>query len=118
MHLGVVATTYFEVNIQKPIKLGNSWHITVRHNGQRYNVTRDIEEECIKWASFKLLELNSTESNLKDKTIQLSFRNLFEKYYLDVGFKMRGARYIQQHLKAIDKYWGKLANKPIHEFTP
>ncbi len=103
--------------MQKPIQRGTSWRITVRHNGQRYNATRDTEQECTKWAQLKLLELKSLDSKV-DHVIHITYKELFQKYYEDVGSKKRGARFIQQQLKAFDKYWPKLCNESIHSITP
>lgn len=115
---GVFATTYFEVYMQKPIQRGKSWRITVRHKGQRYNATRDTQEECIKWARLKLVELKSLENQSQDQLIHITFQELFEKYYADIGCQMRGASYIKQQLKAFKKYWGYLAQESIHSITP
>ncbi|QFS18705.1 site-specific integrase [Acinetobacter indicus] len=104
--------------MQKPIKRGNSWRITVRHNGQRYNATRDTQEECIKWAKLKLIELQTRDAVSKEQLIHLTFKELFEKYYADVGSKMRGYVFIKQQLGSFEKYWGKLAHQSIHEITP
>ena len=60
--------------MQKPIKRGNSWCITVRHNGQRYNATRDTQEECIKWAKLKLIELQTQDAVSKEQLIHPPFR--------------------------------------------
>ncbi len=103
--------------MQKPIQRGNSWRMTVRFNGQRYTVTRDTEEECIKWAQLKLIELKSQDEKV-DRTIHLSYKELFQKYYDKVGSKMRGSTYIAQQLKAFEKYWGRLARESIHNITP
>ncbi len=103
--------------MQKPIRRGNSWRMTVRFNGQRYTVTRDTEEECIKWAQLKLIELKSQDAKI-DHIIHLTYKELFQKYFDEVGSKKRGASFIAQQLKAFEKYWGKLALESIHNITP
>lgn len=45
--------------MQKPVKRGDAWHITVRYLGKRYTATRDTASECEQWAAKKLLELQS-----------------------------------------------------------
>lgn len=102
--------------MQKPIKRGNSWRIAVRYNGKRYTATRDTEQECIAWANSILLDLKLKES-LPEHQIDFTFKQLFEKYYSDVGSKMRGYTFILQQLKTFDKYWGRLANESIHQIT-
>ena len=104
--------------MQKPIKRGNSWRITVRHNGQRYNATRDTEQECIKWAKLKLIELQNEDAKSSKNLVHLTYQELFEKYYADVGSKMRGFKYISQQLKSFEKYWGRLTKESIHDITP
>nr|WP_019457398.1 hypothetical protein [Acinetobacter sp. GG2] len=37
--------------MQKPVKRGNAWRITVRYLGKRYTDTRDIASECEQWAA-------------------------------------------------------------------
>ncbi len=39
------------VIMQKPVKRGNAWRITVRYLGKRYTDTRDIASECEQWAA-------------------------------------------------------------------
>ncbi|WP_180066687.1 MULTISPECIES: site-specific integrase [unclassified Acinetobacter] len=102
--------------MQKPIQRGNSWRMTVRYNGKRYTATRDTKQECIAWANAKLLDLKLKES-LPEPQIDLTFKKLFEKYYADVGSKMRGYTFILQQLKTFDKYWGNLAYESIHSIT-
>ena len=46
--------------MQKPIKRGDTYRITVRFNNQRFTATRDTAQECEQWAAKKLLELQST----------------------------------------------------------
>lgn len=104
--------------MQKPIKRGNSWRITVRHNGQRYNATRDTELECIKWAKLKLIELQNEDAKSSQNLVHLTYQEIFEKYYADVGSKMRGYKYIKQQLGSFEKYWGRLAKESIHDITP
>lgn len=116
LSVGVMATTYFEVFMQKPIQRGNSWRITVRYNGLRYSATRDSEQECIAWANSKLLDLKLQES-LPESHINLTYKQLFEKYYADVGSKMRGYKFVKQQLIAFEKYWGRLANESIYKIT-
>ena len=43
--------------MQKPVKRGDAWRITVRYLGKRYTATRDTASECEQWAAKKLLEL-------------------------------------------------------------
>ncbi|MFW1784321.1 integrase [Acinetobacter nosocomialis] len=45
--------------MQKPVKRGDTWRITVRYLGKRYTTTRDTASECEQWATKKLLELQS-----------------------------------------------------------
>lgn len=103
--------------MQKPIQRGNSWRMTVRFNGQRYTVTRDTEEECIKWAQLKLIGLKNQDDKI-DHIIHITYKELFQKYFEEVGSKMRGSVYIAQQLKAFDKYWGRLAKESIHNISP
>jgi hypothetical protein len=100
--------------MQKPIKRGKSWRMIVRYNGKRYTATRDTEQECIVWANSILLDLKLKES-LPEHQIDFTYKQLFEKYYLDVGSKMRGYTFIMQQLKTFDKYWGRLANESTHQ---
>jgi len=43
--------------MQKPVKRGDAWRITVRYLRKRYTATRDTASECEQWAAKKLLEL-------------------------------------------------------------
>ncbi|MCU4444875.1 integrase [Acinetobacter pittii] len=43
--------------MQKPVKRGEAWRITVRYLGKRYTAIRDTASECEQWATKKLLEL-------------------------------------------------------------
>ncbi|ELW81469.1 hypothetical protein J576_2884 [Acinetobacter sp. 766875] len=49
--------------MQKPVKRGDTWRITVRYLGKRYTTTRDTASECEQWATKKLLELQSEQAN-------------------------------------------------------
>ncbi|MCX3052919.1 hypothetical protein OFK52_09560 [Acinetobacter baumannii] len=49
--------------MQKPVKRGDAWRITVRYLGKRYTATRDTASECEQWAAKKLLELQSEQAN-------------------------------------------------------
>ncbi len=49
----------WSVIIQKPVKRGDAWRITVRYLGKHYTATRDTASECEQWAAKKLLELQS-----------------------------------------------------------
>ncbi|EPF6144083.1 integrase [Acinetobacter baumannii] len=45
--------------MQKLVKHGDAWRITVRYLGKHYTATRDTASECEQWAAKKLLELQS-----------------------------------------------------------
>lgn len=105
--------------MQKPVKRGDSWRITLRHKGQRFTATYPTEEQCIQWATSKTVELHLEESKSKEQLVHITYKQLFEKYYADVGSKLRGYTYVKQQLGSFEKYWGKkLANTSIHEITP
>lgn len=53
----------WSVIMQKPVKRGDAWRITVRYLGKRYTATRDTANECEQWAAKKLLELQSEQAN-------------------------------------------------------
>ncbi|MFW2740990.1 hypothetical protein ACN6QN_07380, partial [Acinetobacter baumannii] len=59
--------------MQKPIKCGDAWRITVRYLGKRYTATRDTANECEQWAAKKLLELQSEQANPESEKIHISF---------------------------------------------
>lgn len=109
---------YFEVNMQKPIKRGDSWRITVRHKGQRFTATYPTEEQCIQWATSKTIELRLEASNSEEQLVHITYKQLFEKYYAEVSSKLRGYSYVKQQLSSFEKYWGRLANESIHSITP
>ncbi|MDC5121066.1 integrase [Acinetobacter baumannii] len=37
--------------MQKPVKRGDAWRITVRYLGKHYTATRDTASECEQWAA-------------------------------------------------------------------
>lgn len=43
--------------MQKPIKCGDAWRITVRYLGKRYTATRDTANECEQWAAKKIIRI-------------------------------------------------------------
>ncbi|CAI3123462.1 Tyrosine recombinase XerC [Acinetobacter baumannii] len=104
--------------MQKPVKRGDAWRITVRYLGKRYTATRDTASECEQWAAKKLLELQSEQANAEPEKIHISFYALFEQYYQEEGRKMKSARLIVQMLKCLKKNWGKLADESIHDLSP
>ncbi len=106
--------------MQKPIKRGNAYRIQVRYKNLRDTATRDTARECEQWATLRLLQLKAEFNDpaaLKQPQ-PYPFRELFEKYYLEIGKNMRGYMYIKQQLRAFDKYFGALADTSIHDITP
>lgn len=93
----------WSVIMQKPIKCGDAWRITVGYLGKRYTATRDTANECEQWAAKKLLELQSEQANPDSEKIHISFYALFEQYYQEEGRKMKSARLIVQILKCLKK---------------
>ena len=105
--------------MQKPIKRGNAYRITVRHNGQRFTATRDTAAECEQWAAKKLLELQaSPDPAINPPKVHISFYALFELYYNESGKKKKSKKFIDQQLKLLRKQWGTAADLSIHELTP
>lgn len=106
--------------MQKPVKRGNAWRIQVRYKNLRDSATRDTIRECEQWAATRLLEMKSQYKELveENKKPPFPFKSLFEKYYQEVGRKMRGASFIRQQLTAFDKYFGDMAYESIHDITP
>ena len=105
--------------MQKPIKRGDTYRITVRFNSQRFTATRDTAQECEQWAAKKLLELQSTSpESIEAAKIHISFYSLFDQYYNDHGRKMKSSRLILQHLKSLKKHWGNITEESIHDLTP
>ncbi len=45
----------WSVIMQKPVKRGDEWHITVRYLGKRYTATPDTASECEQWATITIL---------------------------------------------------------------
>ncbi|HAV3169977.1 integrase [Acinetobacter baumannii] len=45
--------------MQKPVKRGDAWRITVRYLDKHYTATPDTASECEQWAAKKLLKLQS-----------------------------------------------------------
>ncbi|MDQ8937169.1 tyrosine-type recombinase/integrase [Acinetobacter rudis] len=104
--------------MQKPVKRGNAYRITVRHNGQRFTATRDTSAECEQWAAKKLLELQSQSASQQEEKIHISFYSLFDQYYHEHGKNMKSADFILQQLKALKSTWGADAEESIHDLTP
>ncbi|OUY07632.1 tyrosine-type recombinase/integrase [Acinetobacter populi] len=104
--------------MQKPVKRGNAWRITVRYNGQRHTATRDTAQECEQWAAKKLLELQSSPQSEEKPKIHISFHSLLDQYYNEVGKTMKSAKFIAQQLKSLRKTWGPIADDSIHDLTP
>lgn len=105
--------------MQKPIKRGDAWRITVRHLGKRYTATRDTAQECEQWAAKKLLELQSQpDLSSEPEKIHISFHALFDMYYQEEGRKMKSERLIVQMFKSLKKNWGDVAEESIHDITP
>ncbi|MDC5586446.1 integrase [Acinetobacter baumannii] len=59
--------------MQKPVKRGDAWRVTVRYLGKRYTATRDTASKCEQWAAKKLLELQSEQANPESEKIHISF---------------------------------------------
>lgn len=104
--------------MQKPVKRGDAYRITVRFNGQRYTATRDTSAECEQWAAKKLLELQSQPQSIENEKIHISFYALYEQYYNEHGKYLRSSKLILQYLMCLKKSWGKDADISIHDLTP
>lgn len=111
-----------KMKLPKPRKRGETYTITVSHQGKRYYCTRDTEEECRQWAALKLLELK-TQSKIEAGEIKpkFSFRDLNDKYYTDVGQwnESKSSRaWITGQYKNFETKFGALAQKSIYDITP
>lgn len=92
--------------MQKSVKRGDAYRITVRFNGQRYTATRDTSAECEQWAAKKLLELQSQPQSIENEKIHISFYALYEQYYNEHGKYLRSSKLILQYLMSLKSSWG------------
>ena len=107
----VFGTKYWEfINMQKPVKRGNAWRIQVKYKHLRDAATKDTSQECIQWAYKRLMELQlEYEKQLKnlDKP-QYTVKQLFNIYYEKIGQFTKSKVYIKNHIKYLERYYGKL----------
>ena len=74
------------MKLPTPRKRGETYTITVSHQGKRYYCTRDTPKECLQWAALKLLELKSqSRIDAGEEKPKFLFRDLSNKYFQDVG---------------------------------
>lgn len=106
--------------MQKPVKRGNAWRIQVKYKHLRDAATRDTPEECTQWAYKRLIELQlEYEKELENlNKPKCTLRELFHLYYEKCGQFKKSKEYTRNHLKWLDRYYGDLVDKSIHEITP
>ncbi|WP_110974791.1 tyrosine-type recombinase/integrase [Acinetobacter sp. WCHAc060042] len=106
--------------MQKPVKRGNAWRIQVKYKHLRDAATKDTSQECIQWAHKRLMELQlEYEKQLKnlDKP-QYTVKQLFNIYYEKIGQFTKSKVYIKNHIKYLERYYGKLTEYSIYDLTP
>lgn len=111
---------YSEVIMQKPVKRGNAWRIQVKYKTFRDAATRDTPEECTAWAVKRLIELElEYQAHIRKlERPDITLKDLFNKYYENVGAFKKGGSYIKSHIKSLNHYYGDLVEKSIFDITP
>lgn len=110
------------MKLPTPRKRGETYTITVSHQGKRYYCTRDTPKECEQWAALKLLELKAQKKieNGEEKP-KFLFRDLNNKYYQEVGIlnPSKSSRdWLKGQYKNFEMKFGALAQKSIYDITP
>ncbi len=111
-----------KMKLPTPRKRGETYTITVSHQGKRYYCTRDTAKECEQWAALKLLELKAQKKiESGEEKPKFLFRDLNNKYYQEVGMlnpSKSSRAWIKGQHKNFEVKFGALAQKSIYDITP
>lgn len=106
------------MKLPTPRKRGDAYRIEIMFNGERFSCTRDTAKECEQWAAMKLLELKAGIAQGKANKLTISFKQLFDQYYQNVGRHKASAGWIREQKSTFDNKFGLLGTKCIGDITP